>query len=1073
MSWRLNVLGEASLVNGANVLHPERKTMGVLAYLALEGAIPRSRIAGLLWPDSDEKTARNNLAQVLRRLKKATDVALITGDDVLSLSGLETDAAKLKVLSFEGGYSELLELQGELLAPHDYDDCPDFGDWLFAERERMAELRKNALLGEMTRLEKDGNYQEALQFAQALLEVDTLSEDSHRHLMRLHFLAGDRAAALKAFERCETILEKELGVEPTRETQQLAKEIEAGAIRTQTVTSNKATIPLNVLRPTLVGREHELAQLTDIWGRNRIAFVRGEPGVGKSRLISEFLADSVYLRVEGRPGDALPFASYTRAVRQWLRHHKVELSSWVKRELSRLDPSLSDDIPASNDTLRLFEAVMELLRALSSPLPPLTRGVGGIVMDDVQFMDTTSFDLSRYLLSNFAGTGLNLIASYRRGEVTDETSLMQMVDTGQAVLLDVNPLDNDMTTKLLESIHIPELKTFSEAMQRSTGGNPMFIIETIKHLIENKRLDISPDKLPSVSKVSNLIQKRLEQLSPPALRLAQVAAVAGTEFELDLASQVLETHLLELAEPFAELENKQVMRGQAFVHDLLFESTIASVPAPIKTLLHLRIARALHSNAQLAKAAQHYLDSRSNWQDKDISQAVAAFVEVAKSISITGDLEGGRVWFDWAFESAPDKPTQARILTEQARLLERYLRYDEAAKLLDKAEQLALTADAVTRAGILNIRSYLNYVAFGELEKASAFAKQVLGLLNTLESIEAKTEQATALGNLGIIAWEQRNLTEAEKYHREALALRRQLGNIERIGDSLLNLGLIMVERSDSTGQIIFEEAANIWEKTGHQTNLVRTLSNLGYLNWKLDQLTEAELYLEKAIAIGSATTHKFSLSYVFNNLGMTRFSKGQYEAARNAYEQALDSPEIDKNKRDKEMFLWNLVEVDLRLGNLEEARHNLTGVIHLDNKLSDTFLLSNSYWLEGDLNALEENFEAAKKSYQKCLVAAQESKNTEREAEALARLARLQKNLDLAQRAIALADTPASQAALHVAKGDYDQARDVIAATGDTFEEARLLLDVGYLSKDPEATVTAKTLLAMLHSEKRGSERG
>jgi DNA-binding SARP family transcriptional activator/Tfp pilus assembly protein PilF len=1064
MSWQLNVLGEASLVNSEKVLRPERKTIGVLTYLALEGPTSRSKLAGLLWSDSEEATARNNLSQVLRRLKKATDTVFVTGDDILSLSGLETDAAKLKVLSFEGSYGDLLDLKGELLAPHDYDDCPDFADWLFAERERMSDLRKNALLGEIGRLEKDSNYQEAIQFAQALIEVDTLSEDSHRHTMRLHFLAGDRAAALKAYERCETILEKELGVEPTRETQQLAKEIEAGNISAQAVTTTKSSIPLNVLRPALVGREYELAQLTDIWERNRIAFVRGESGVGKSRLVSEFLGDRVYLRVEGRPGDALPFASYTRAVRQWFRRHTVELPSWVKRELSRLDPSLSDDTPANNDALRLFEAVTELLRTLK---------VAALVMDDVQFMDTTSFDLSRYLLSNFSGTSLHRIASYRRGEVADETSLLQLVDTGQAVLVDVNPLDDDMTTKLLESIHIPELKNFSSAVQRSTGGNPMFIIETVKHLIENKRLDSSPNKLPSINKVSNLIQKRLEQLSPAALRLAQVAAVAGTEFELDLAGHVLETHLLELAEPFAELENKQVMRGQAFVHDLLFESTVASIPAPIKTLLDLRIARALHGNTQLAKAAQHYLNSKSSWQEKDISNAVASFAEVAKSISITGNLESGKVWFDRALSVAPDKPTRARILTEQARLLERYLRYDEAASILDKAEQLALTADAVTRAGILNIRSYLSHFAFGDLEKASAFAKQALELLNTLESTEAKIERATAFGNLGLALCEQRNLDEAEKYHREALALRRQLGNLDRIGDSLNSLGIVMLERGDSAGRAIFEEAISIWERTGNQANLARVLTSLGYLNWKLNRLTEAESYLEKAILIGSSTANQISLSSTYNNLGIVRFSQGNYLESRDAYQQALNSSEVKENKRDQAMFLWNLAEVDLRLAHFTEARNNLAQVMKLAREFSDVSLQADAYWLEGDLNALEENFEVAKESYRKCVVAARESKNTEREAEALSRLARLEKDPELAKKALTLANTPTSQATLHVAKGDYKLARETIVATGDTFEEARLLLDIGYLNKDRNATVTAKKLLTVLNLEKRGSEKG
>jgi DNA-binding SARP family transcriptional activator/predicted ATPase len=1082
--WRLKVLGAASLGGEGKTLRPERKTVAVLTYLALEGATPRSKLAGLLWSDSEEATARNNLAQVLRRLKTATGATFVTGDDSLSLtSDLAVDAGKLKVLSFEGNYNELLELSGDLLAPHDYDDCPDFADWLFAERERIASLRKDALAGEMARLEGAGNYREALEVAEALIQQDTLSEDAHRQAMRLHYLLGDRAAALKAFERCQTLLEKELGVEPTRETEQLAKQIEAGNVATDTVKtgSSKPAIPLNVLRPPLVGREAELAQLAEIWEAKKIAFVRGEPGVGKSRLIADFLETNKSfleanksVRVEGRPGDSLPFASYTRAVRQWLRHQTVELLAWVKRELSRLDPSLSDEV-ASSDTLRLSEAVTELLRTLSLPLPPLARGVGGItlVMDDLQFMDTASFELSRYLLSTFVHSDLRILASYRSGELSDETSLMQFVQAGQAVLVNVQPLGSAMTARLLEHIHIPELKNLGEAMQNSTGGNPMFIIETVKHLIENKRLDIAPEKLPSVSKVSSLIQKRLEQLSPNALRLAQVAAVAGTEFELDLAGHVLETHLLELATPFAELENKQVMRGQTFVHDLLFETAVASIPAPIKTLLALRIARVLNSNGQSAKAASHYLDSRSSWQAKDVPNAVTSFVEVAKSVSITGNLEGGKVWFDRALEVAPDKPSKARILTEQARLLDRYLRYEEAARLLDKAEQFALTADAVTRAGILNIRSYLSYVAFGDLEKASVLAKKALEFLETLESTEAKVERATALNNLGLVFYDQRNLYEAEKYHREALALRRQLGNIDRIGDSLNNLGLVMIERGDKAGQTIFEEAVSIWEKTGHQANLARVLTALGYLNWKLNQLVEAESYLEKAIFISSSTANQVSLSSTYNNLGIVRFSQGQYDTARDAYQKALGSPEVENNKRDKEMFLWNLVEVDLRLGNLDEAKHNLTEVISLDHELTDTFLLSNTYWLEGDLNALEENFETAKESYRKCLAAAQESKNTEREAEALARLARLEKDPDLAQRAVALADTPASQATLHVSKGNYDQAHEVIAATGDIFEEARFLLDVGYLNKDYKATVTAKKLLAMLQSGKRGSERG
>jgi DNA-binding SARP family transcriptional activator/Tfp pilus assembly protein PilF len=1051
MPWQLKVLGEASLIDGAKVLRPERKTVGVLTYLALEGTTTRSKLAGLLWPDSEEATARNNLAQVLRRLKKATGQELVVGSDLLSLNGLETDAAKLKVLSFEGGYAELLELKGELLAPHDYDDCPDFADWLFGERERMSDLRKNALLGEMTRLEQEGNYQEALQFAQALIEVDTLSEESHRHTMRLHFLSGDRAAALKAFERCEVILDKELGVEPTRETQQLAKEIEAGTIRSQTTTA-KPSIPLSVLRPTLVGRERELEQLREIWERGQVALIRGEPGVGKSRLVSEFLSDKMYLRADGRPGDALPFASYTRAVRQWLRHHTVELPLWVKRELSRLEPALSVDVPASNDNLRLFEAVRELLQGLK---------VEALVLDDIQFMDTASYDLSRYVLSSFSNTPLRLIASYRRGELQDETSLLQLLDTNQAALVDLYSLEGEMTAKLLESVHIPELKNFSSAMQTSTGGNPMFIIETIKHLIENKRLDVSPDKLPSISKVSSLIQKRLEQLSPPALRLAQVAAVAGTEFDLDLASQVLETHLLELAEPFAELENKQVMRGQAFVHDLLFETAIASIPAPIKTLLALRIARVLDKNGQRAKAAQHYLDSRSSWQSKDNADAVKAFVEVARSISATGKLTEGEVWFERALKIAPDKPTRAQVLVQQARVLERHLNYPEALRLLKEANALALTADALTRASVMNARSMLLYQTYGDLQESYQLALQALETLGDIHTPDVETERAIALNHLGVVAYRKREFGRAEKYHREALELRRNLKNTERVGESLQNMGLVLTEQKDERAREVFREAAELFEKIGDTPNLVRTYNNMGVFEFYLNRLEEAEHYFKLAI---KSATDKRSQEMTYSNLGMVFFSQGHYQKAYEAYQKALGS-EFDKsNKIERALCFWNIAEVALRLSYFQEVKASLKSVWQLVPEIPDLSLVVDCHWLEGDLNVLREQFDKAKVSYRNCIQTARDASLLEREAEALARLARLEANTAMAQQAITLLDTPTTQAALLVAQGHYRQAREMMAQTKDVFEEARLLLDIYYLTKESDAKVTAQTLLAMLH---------
>src|ERR1700712_628004 len=98
------------------------------------------------------------------------------------------------------------------------------------------------------------------------------------------------------------------------------------------------------------------------------------------------------------------------------------------------------------------------------------------------------------------------------------------------------------------------------------------------------------ERLPQPTTVGALVQRRLAQLSPAALKLARAASLAGASFSAELAANVLELHPLDIAEPWRELEAAQVIRDGAFAHDLIFEATRASVPEPIAQLLHRRIA---------------------------------------------------------------------------------------------------------------------------------------------------------------------------------------------------------------------------------------------------------------------------------------------------------------------------------------------------------------------------------------------------------------------------------------------------------------------------------------------------
>lgn len=219
------MLGTAALQAHGEAFTPlERKAAALLAYLALEGPSRRAQLIGLLWPDTREVAARNNLVHLLRKLRRSADAVPVVGAEVLSLArDLVSDVLEAQEAFVRGEYTVVLRFEGEVLQGLVYDDLPDLDLWVEAQRGRWREWQGVALRQEVRRHEAQGEYDAALTLALALHDLDPVSEDAARRLMRLHYLRGDRSAALRAYSRCAEVLRREFGVDPLPETQDLAR----------------------------------------------------------------------------------------------------------------------------------------------------------------------------------------------------------------------------------------------------------------------------------------------------------------------------------------------------------------------------------------------------------------------------------------------------------------------------------------------------------------------------------------------------------------------------------------------------------------------------------------------------------------------------------------------------------------------------------------------------------------------------------------------------------------------------------------------------------------------------------
>lgn len=235
--YELDLLGgfELRSSDGRPIVLPTRKAQLLLAYLALPvgQAHAREKLAMLLWGDRLDQQARGSLRNALAAIRNVLGNEALTAErDTLALlpGSVTTDVDRLAAAAAgpESMPDEVLDamLRSQLL---DGIASPSeaFDDWLAFERMRCRGLAQSAAQKAIAAHEQAGRLDEAVLLAQRLVALDPLREQSYRLLMRLFSASGERSQAMAQFRACRDILKRELGVEPSTETAELARLIAA------------------------------------------------------------------------------------------------------------------------------------------------------------------------------------------------------------------------------------------------------------------------------------------------------------------------------------------------------------------------------------------------------------------------------------------------------------------------------------------------------------------------------------------------------------------------------------------------------------------------------------------------------------------------------------------------------------------------------------------------------------------------------------------------------------------------------------------------------------------------------
>ena len=222
-----------------------KKAQELLAHLLLHRrAHPREKLATLLWPRGTTQRAKAYLRKALWQLRQSLDADDADADSVLRVEGdwvqaCPAENVSVDVVDFENAFDAVQDCSASEMSASQVRalKCAEslytgdllenwYQEWCLTERERLRDIFLRMLDRLVRRCEQDEAYDSGIQYGMRALRIDPARERVHRHLMRLRARAGDRIGALRQYERCADVLERELGVSPSTATRCLHERIQ-------------------------------------------------------------------------------------------------------------------------------------------------------------------------------------------------------------------------------------------------------------------------------------------------------------------------------------------------------------------------------------------------------------------------------------------------------------------------------------------------------------------------------------------------------------------------------------------------------------------------------------------------------------------------------------------------------------------------------------------------------------------------------------------------------------------------------------------------------------------------------
>jgi len=744
----------------------------------------------------------------------------------------------------------------------------------------------------------------------------------------------------------------------------------------------------------LIDRVEEMNQLREavdraVRGEGGLLFLRGEAGIGKTRLTREMGAYArlrgmnvlygrcpALLTMTGIP----PYILWSEVIRDYLQASAPEqlyrVIGFYPSEVSKLVPELRQKLGAIPQSLpldpeherdRLFEAVSQFITNVSKEAPLL------VVLDDLQWTDQSSLLLMHYLARGVSRERLLLVGAYRDNEVDEKHPLSPILtELNRERLLQAVPLKrmsldhaSEMIRQILEQDDVP--KEFSELVYQKTGGNPFFVEEVIRSLMEQELVvregnrwkikEVSRIEFPET--VKGVVKARIGRLDDECRNLLTTASFLGYDFTFEALRAVTgfeEDRLLDLVDRVLEtgLIKEKVIRGW---------ETYSFADAIVRDAMHEEVSRSRHGRLHhavgcaqeivyaekiddhLAELAYQFLEGN----DKD--RALGYFLKAGEKAAKIYANNEAISYLESALQLLNEKEGE---LDEKARVLERLGdikriqgAYSACVQHWSKALELSKKLNEKENVARIHrrIASILDGV-MGETEKAETHYQEALKILEaTPESVELAN-----LYDYGASMFRSRgDFSNALSLGMKALELAEKLNAQEVVAVSCRTLGLALRSIGDAQARRkaieYYERALKTALDNGYMETAIWSYNSLSVVTpWYLHERRME--YLEKGYALAKKVGHIHLETYLGTQMAFILLLRGDVGNGVSLMEASHALARKAANMGD---ICWSLNGLGYAysiLGEWEKSEECLGEALTISQKLNDfdQNLLSNRF---------------------------------------------------------------------------------------------------------------------------------